>query len=833
MKNIFRFLMAVAILFTASCAKEEISSSIGGGEVEVTFTANLAGIGTRAIADGTTVDRVYVAIFDATSKTHLSELTLPEGYPVSNGQASMTVVLLRDKKYDLVFWAQKDGTGAYTLDLAHRKVKANYGAAANNEARDAFFRIDNNWVAGVGSTTFELRRPFAQINAGNSDADVKYVNANGSVITESSMTVITEIYDTLDLTDGSLTGNEVSAEFTLAAIPSQTIAGTVDPTHDATLNASAEYNYLAMNYLLVSDRQLVDLVFNYTDGTTTFERKYFQVPVQRNYRTNILGQLISSPMDFNVIIVPDFNTPDEVVEPIVDAATLKSTIESAAAGELTEIILGSDIYMDTLLSRAAESNSINIAAGQKIAINLNGYKIIGTDTITASYGLFSNKGELTINDYVGTGKIVLSATQERGWNAYSSVISNNPGGKLVVNGGTIEHLGGTSMAYGIDNLTNGKGTSAEATINGGTVKSTYRAIRQFLNGIEANNSLTVNGGVIEGANKSIWMQDPSKNANTGTLVVAADAQLNGDVYLTVTAGSTEWPVSVAVADAALKNGSAVLVSNLPVGHAVINEDGVWKNIYDNSGISTVDALKEALADTSVATITLAPNAVFEGTFAVSRNVTISTAYANNKATIKGRVNIDSNASGATFENIKFDINDASAAKNTFTGANYKYPAIVTIYAAATNFEGCEFKCDISKGVCGINYGSHSAGNKLVVNNCKFTGDFYAIRTRTLFSITNSIFDVYTAQGKLAAVWTWGNGTAGTKLDSRANTVVFTGNTNLNDNEVFGVQLTSTNFNYCHISYNFQSNSGFTTLANSLGSNCDYTGKTFAEGSETF
>ena len=52
MKNIFRILMAAAVLLTASCAKEDISSTIGGGEVEVTFTANLAGLGTRAIADG-------------------------------------------------------------------------------------------------------------------------------------------------------------------------------------------------------------------------------------------------------------------------------------------------------------------------------------------------------------------------------------------------------------------------------------------------------------------------------------------------------------------------------------------------------------------------------------------------------------------------------------------------------------------------------------------------------------------------------------------------------------------------------------------------------------
>ncbi len=404
MKNIFRFLMAVAILFTASCAKEDISSSIAGGEVEVTFTANLAGIGTRAIADGTTVDRVYVAIFDATSKTHLSELTLPEGYPVSNGQASMTVVLLKDKKYDLVFWAQKDGTGAYTLDLANRKVKANYGAEANNEARDAFFRIDNNWVAGVGSTTFELRRPFAQINAGNSDADVKFAKANGSVISQSSMTVITEIYDTLDLTDGSLTGNEVAAEFTLAAIPSQTIAGTVDPTHDATLNASAEYNYLAMNYLLVNDRQLVDLVFNYTDGTTTFERKYFQVPVQRNYRTNILGQLISSPMDFNVVILPGFDgeevvTPwdgESVTEPDYDSTTQTYTVDSGSdLAWLAQLVNG------TLGTRASGSlKGQTIVLTEDIDLGGNEWTPIGNAAIFFE-GTFDGNGK-TISNFVVT-----------------------------------------------------------------------------------------------------------------------------------------------------------------------------------------------------------------------------------------------------------------------------------------------------------------------------------------------------------------------------------------------------------------------------------------------
>ena len=205
-----------------------------------------------------------------------------------------------------------------------------------------------------------------------------------------------------------------------------------------------------------------------------------------------------------------------------------------------------------------------------MVLDLNGKTITGTDTATGSFGLINNKGNLTIN---GNGAITLTATNNRAWNAYSSVISNQPGGKLTVNGGNIQHFGGTDMAYGIDNLTNGKNTYAETVVNGGTIKSTYRAIRQFLNGVEAQNILTINGGTIEGANKSVWMQDPSKNSNTGTLTIGANAVLNGDVYLFVTAGSTEWPVEVSIAASAV-NGE-VITGNVPEGYTVEIVDGVW------------------------------------------------------------------------------------------------------------------------------------------------------------------------------------------------------------------------------------------------------------------
>ena len=240
------------------------------------------------------------------------------------------------------------------------------------------------------------------------------------------------------------------------------------------------------------------------------------------------------------------------------------------------------------------NEELDIAAGKSVVLNLNGHTIKGVDAGTKSYALIEvlPGASLTINDTLG-GKIEASAEQNRGWNAYSSVISNQRG-TLTVNGGTIEHLGGTNMAYAIDNLTNGKNTVAVATINGGTIKSTYRAIRQFLNGVEAQNDLTVNGGVIysTGGNKAIWMQSASVKANSGKLVVTEGAQLKSDVYVDAE-NATAIDLDVTVASAALV-APATVVYDLPAGYAVMEENGTW-SLVEASFVSTQQELKAAIA----------------------------------------------------------------------------------------------------------------------------------------------------------------------------------------------------------------------------------------------
>ena len=266
--------------------------------------------------------------------------------------------------------------------------------------------------------------------------------------------------------------------------------------------------------------------------------------------------------------------------------------------KLYHIGLASAIEVDNakikLLADIELENMITIPSGKTVTLDLNGKNITGTDNTSKNYSIFDNRGNFTIkNTATSEGKITLTATTNSGWNRYSAVLANNPGGNLIVEEGVvIEHLGGTDMAYGIDNLTNGKGTYAVTTIDGATIKSPYRAIRQFLNGVEATNELYVKSGIIEGANKSIWMQDPSAKANTGKLVVESAAQLKGDVYLYVTEGSTEWPVEVSIAKTALGE-SELVTGNVPEGYEVVEAGGAYR-ILKTTKVDTADALVGAL-----------------------------------------------------------------------------------------------------------------------------------------------------------------------------------------------------------------------------------------------
>jgi len=172
-----------------------------------------------------------------------------------------------------------------------------------------------------------------------------------------------------------------------------------------------------------------------------------------------------------------------------------------------------------------------------LTIDLAGFDITGTDTTSANFALISVKhgGNLTVTDSVGGGSITLTATNNRGWNSYSAVLDNNQG-TLSVDGVTIKHLGGTDMAYGIDNLTNGGIGDAILTVTDSTVTSTYRSIRQFANSSTCENNVTVTNSELVG---TFWVQSPNTSANNSETIIN-DTTVDGNgsraIYVYAPAG---------------------------------------------------------------------------------------------------------------------------------------------------------------------------------------------------------------------------------------------------------------------------------------------------------
>ena len=287
-------LMMLATLFAASCAKELVEEPVLNGEAKVTFSVNTPEIATRAYSDGTTATVLQYAVYDKEG-VELTALTKTDA--TINGSATVELQLTTGNTYSVIFWAAAPNA-PYTVHFAEKTMTVDYTApVCNDEARDAFYAYKEFTVKGAQTETIELRRPFAQLNIGT--ADYAASTSAGYTPTQSSVTV--PVYTTLDLTNGDVDGQETKT-FALANIKRDE------------LFPVAGNEYLAMNYLLVAaDKEVVDLTFTCTDGTTEKTRTVGSVPVQRNYRTNIYGNILTSEVDINVEIKPEYETPDNLV----------------------------------------------------------------------------------------------------------------------------------------------------------------------------------------------------------------------------------------------------------------------------------------------------------------------------------------------------------------------------------------------------------------------------------------------------------------------------------------------------------------------------------------
>ena len=331
MKKLFYCVAALAtVFFAGSCQRENLEPIANGG---VTYTIALPEAVQTKGEDGYAEYDLYLEVYKTVDAAELETATLlfEKKEVISaqmNGKISVGLDLLNDQDYTILFWAnKKDEAWFNTADL--RKVEM-VQSASNNEDRDAYCAMDQivNHNGAIAKTV-ELKRPFAQINiATEVPQQIGY-----DVTPLSSMVKVTGIPVAYNVAKGEPVGNGVEVTYTVNTIPEGYI--------------STEYKKVAMNYVLVPEGT-VDVYYEINTANGTVKNTVANVPVRANYRTNIIGNLLTSNATYTVEVKPGFEADDfEESEFIVvdDVIGLQKAIDEAATGK-TRIKINADIVGD-------------------------------------------------------------------------------------------------------------------------------------------------------------------------------------------------------------------------------------------------------------------------------------------------------------------------------------------------------------------------------------------------------------------------------------------------------------------------------------------------------
>ncbi|MBO7283495.1 MAG: hypothetical protein J6U71_00330 [Bacteroidales bacterium] len=305
MKKYFLSIVALAaMLFATSCQESLVEPQLAG---PTTFTVQLPdAMGTKAFGEASAVKQLLVEVYPQNGESVIYQ-TVEQG----NGQFEVSLNLIQDQAYDILFWAQTangyvvvsgNETDGYTFGSL-REVPMN-SKYLNNDNGAAFFHAEKGFVPNGTSTTITLVRPFAQLNLGTTPASL--ITDAGEYELVSSAITVTGMANSFNVFSGEGFGNAVATyNFNSQPVP--------NPNDEVLSVANDTYEYVSMNYLSVlgNEKALVDIEANIVvkdaaDAQKTINHKFTSVPVQENYRTNIVGNLISSTTDFNVVVDADF-----------------------------------------------------------------------------------------------------------------------------------------------------------------------------------------------------------------------------------------------------------------------------------------------------------------------------------------------------------------------------------------------------------------------------------------------------------------------------------------------------------------------------------------------
>ena len=371
MKKLLYSAVAFAtLLFAASCQQESLEPVAGDGSV--TYTVQMPGsIATKAVGDD--LEGQYKLIYEVYRASQIDELDkepLYEGTADFSGKvATVQLQFVKRQDYKVLFWAQSDTLELFnTTDL--REVSMNSSWKGNDLATAVFAGTDevSDCVsAKKGNVT--LVRPVSQINIATSNESLSVGGTNSGqttkTITMSTVTVAVKgLHTTYNVWDKEVEGVQ-DVSFTEAEISTL-------PTE-----FNSDYKYVAMNYVGFApvNGTTVDVDFSIVTSEGEIDHQVANVPIKANYRTNILGNLITEENEYTVTIDTSWSGTDIVCA--TDGEAVQAVLDNAVAG--STIYLQPGVNYGTLYMRP-------VAGGAQTKV----VDWIGNNYRFETYSLFEN-----------------------------------------------------------------------------------------------------------------------------------------------------------------------------------------------------------------------------------------------------------------------------------------------------------------------------------------------------------------------------------------------------------------------------------------------------------
>ena len=387
MKKCFLLMAGIILLAFTACQSDELANGGRNGEVAVSFSVQLPGNGNDAVTraatagDGTSVNRCIMEIYlnDELYSRQIGTIQ-PDGLT-----AGFDVRLVTSQTYKFVFWADhvesvegeaiKTDLHYNTADLRNISMQGDYNGSSKDDTRDAFFASLEKLVTNAFSESVELTRPFGQLNIKTEDLASIPNNQKEAFVPVTAGLSFKNLYTGFNAATGNLLGEPTAVAYKAAS-------DVVDANGNLTVDYLFAPNTAGGQHLA----NMTLAVYN-AAGEQITTKDLNNIPVQRNYKTNVTGNLLTVDSKVNVTVTPAFSSP----------ALSEKVIEVASVSEVAEAL------------KTNTNVVVTEAPKEAVTISLPKYE---SEDVAVSITLPETSQDITINYTTETGEESKNAPKE-------------------------------------------------------------------------------------------------------------------------------------------------------------------------------------------------------------------------------------------------------------------------------------------------------------------------------------------------------------------------------------------------------------------------------------